>query len=261
MNARLAAGRLENRQVITDSERLAAVYRESARQGSDVAFQREFADSTFLWLSNARAQYAADPLVAQSLMRTYGILGDVFARDPVAYRPWAVSAFSGANRIARGLVLDRQTGERYESDLTRYGLAWASALYLNQWIPQTHPGYSGETAPPRRRVDIAPLPVPVVDQSKWTERDKELWEEVRPRFVSSSQRVFQARVALDDLAARLEQQNLRVNQVDAAAALIMQGFLEDAAALIQAGQLQQALEALTRADYQRGKLKNVIGAP
>jgi hypothetical protein len=40
---------------------------------------------------------------------------------------------------------------------------------------------------------------------------------------------------------------------------MMQGFLDDAAELIRAGQFEKASEALVRADYQRQKLRSVTG--
>jgi len=41
--------------------------------------------------------------------------------------------------------------------------------------------------------------------------------------------------------------------------LKMQGYLEDAADLILEGRFDTAIEALTRADYVRAKLKSVTG--
>ena len=103
------------------------------------------------------------------------------------------------------------------------------------------------------------MPLPQIDEGKLTAEDKTLWGEVRARFVPTAKRVLDARLSLEELSQRLRQQNLQVNQQDAAAALIMQGFLEDAAGLIAAGQFQPALDALSRVDYQRAKLNNVIG--
>jgi len=46
---------------------------------------------------------------------------------------------------------------------------------------------------------------------------------------------------------------------DAADALKMQSFLEDAVDLMREGRFDTALEALVRADYVRAKLKGVTG--
>ena len=40
---------------------------------------------------------------------------------------------------------------------------------------------------------------------------------------------------------------------------MMQGFLEDSVSLIEASQFEPAKEALTRAEYQRIKLKSITG--
>jgi hypothetical protein len=45
----------------------------------------------------------------------------------------------------------------------------------------------------------------------------------------------------------------------AAEALKMQSFLEDAADLIREGRFDAALDALTRADYVRNRLKSATG--
>jgi hypothetical protein len=74
-----------------------------------------------------------------------------------------------------------------------------------------------------------------------------------------SPRVHEARVLLNDLSDRLHQRHITLHPVDAANALKMQGYLEDAADLIREGRFETAIEALTRADYVRTKLKSVTG--
>ena len=64
---------------------------------------------------------------------------------------------------------------------------------------------------------------------------------------------------MTELASRLAQQGLTVNVNDAATAAKMQGYLEDAVDLVKSRQFAAASEALVRAEYERNRLKNVIG--
>jgi hypothetical protein len=262
INGRWNSSRPGSQQALADAKTLTAGYGDLARLGSaDSALDRQIAGLAFAWLARASATYAADPVVAAELLASYGVMGDFFARNTRFYRPGAVLAYSGASRLARALVLNRQTNGRYEGDLSRYGLAWAQALYLSGGIPPPTEGPIPPFAagPEAQAPELRAVPLPQIDESKLTGEDKALWGEVRARFVPTAKRVLDARLSLEELSQRLRQQNLQVNQLDAAAALIMQGFLEDAAGLIAAGQFQPALEALARVDYQRAKLNNVIG--
>ena len=72
-------------------------------------------------------------------------------------------------------------------------------------------------------------------------------------------RVYGARVLLNELSERLHQQRLALNAQDAANALKMQSFLEDAVELMKERQFDTAVEALVRAEYVRAKLKGVTG--
>jgi hypothetical protein len=263
INGRWNSSRPGSQQALADAQTLTAGYGDLAHLGSaDSALDRQIAGLAFAWLARASATYAADPVVAAALLGSYGVMGDFFARNTRFYRPGAVLAYSGANRLARALVLNRQTNGGFEGDLTRYGLAWAQALYLAGGNPppateDAIPPFA--TGPEAQAPELRAVPLPQIDEGKLTGEDKALWGEVGARFVPTAKRVLDARLSLEELSQRLRQQNLQVNQLDAATALIMQGFLEDAAGLIAAGQFQPALDALSRVDYQRAKLNNVIG--
>ena len=103
--------------------------------------------------------------------------------------------------------------------------------------------------------------LPDVDESGLSDAQKAAWSDARERFMNVAPKVHEARVLLAQLSARLESQgpNITLNTKDAAAALMMQGFLDDAVELIRKGQFERASEALVRADYQRQRLKSVTG--
>jgi hypothetical protein len=260
LNGRWDQTRPSGPQVVADADRLSAAYSDMARYQQGYGLQPQIAPQAYSWLARAGSFYGADPTVGPALMRAYGQMGDFYNRNRQVYAPGAVLAFSGANRIARGLVLSPRTGGGFEGDLTRYGLAWAAASYFYGAAPPP-PGPETEGlpyygVPP---AEAAPLSLPMIDENALDAAEKPFLQEVRARFRITASHVSMSSQALEELASRLHQQNLRLNNQDAAAALMMRGFLEDAADLIRAGRLQQALEALTRADYQRGRLKNVTG--
>jgi hypothetical protein len=101
--------------------------------------------------------------------------------------------------------------------------------------------------------------LPKVDVKTLTPAQREAWADVRVRFRSVASQVHGARVLLDQLAGRLQGQRLALHPENAARALKMQGFLEDAADLIQSNEFETATEAIRRADYERGRLKSVTG--
>jgi hypothetical protein len=88
---------------------------------------------------------------------------------------------------------------------------------------------------------------------------RERWADVGDRFRSVASSVHGARVLLDELAERLRGQGFTLNPETAATALKMQGSLEDAAELTQAKEFEAAIDALRRADSQRGKLRSATG--
>ena len=110
-----------------------------------------------------------------------------------------------------------------------------------------------------RETAAEPVRLPHIEESKLTPEQKEAWREVRTQFTFVSSRVHDARVLLEGLSGRLAARGLSVNSKDGATALSMQGFLVDAADLIKEHEFARAKEALTRADYERNKLKGTTG--
>ena len=269
MNARLKNGQPGGQQVIADSNRLAAGFSSLGSYAGgfgqdDYQLNRELARDAFAWLARANELYAADPAVSQSLMNTYGAIGDFYRNHGSFYPMGASLAYAGGNRMARWLVLNPRGGRSFERDLERTALSWAALGYMQQaFYGSPPPGGEPpvEQAAPPRPQDIPVTPLPDVDESKLDEGRKAAWSDARERFLNVAPKVQQARVLLAQLAARLESQgpNMTLNPQDAAAALMMQGFLDDAAELIRRGEFEKASEAVKRADYQRLKLRSVTG--
>ena len=258
MNSRLNNGQSSGQQVIADSNRLAAGFNSLGPDGNQG--NRELAGDAFAWLARARAMYSSDPAVSQSLMNTYGVIGDYYRNNGTLYPAAASMAYACSNGLARGLVLDPRRGRSFERDLERTAMSWAALGYMQQAACPPGPPPPDEAAPPPPEQIPATL-LPQVDQSKLDERQKAAWADAHDRFMTVAPKVQEARQLLAQLAARLAQQgpNITVHPQDAAAALMMQGFLDDAADLIRAGQFEKASEALTRADYMRKKLRSVTG--
>jgi len=266
MNSRLNNGQPGGQQVIADSDRLAAGFTGlgpsvGGFSQDDYQRNREMARDAFAWLARARAMYAADPAVSQSLMNTYGVIGDFYRNYATFYPAGAMLAYSCSNSLARGLVLDPRGGRSFERDLERTAMSWAALGYMQQAACSPGQPPPDEAAPPPPPQDIPVTSLPEVDESKLDDRQKALWADARDRFNSVAPKVREARVLMAELAVRLAQQgpNVTVNPHDAAGVLMMQGFLDDAADFIRAGQFDTASEALTRADYQRNKLRGVTG--
>jgi hypothetical protein len=260
------------RQVISDADRLAAGFNGLAPYvggfgEGDYRLNRELAQAAFAWLARASALYAADAAVSQSLMRTYGSLGDFYRRYGTFYPQGAPLAYAGGNHLARGLVLDRRGGGAFERDLERTAMDWAAVSYVNgamYGMMQRQADQGAEPSAAERALPVADIPVtalPDVDESRLDDSQKAAWSDARERFMNVASKVHEARMLLAQLSARLEAQgpNISLNARDGAAALMMQGFLDDAAELIRRGQFEKASEALVRADYQRQKLKSVTG--
>ena len=271
MDARLS-GQVSSRQVISDSDRLAAGFNGLVPYvggfgENDYRANRELARAAFAWLARASALYAADPAVSQSLMRTYGSIGDFYHRYGSFYPSGAVLAYAGGNHLARGLVLGGHGGRSYERDLERFAMDWASVAYVNgalYGMPRQESGPPPDepiAGPNMPTPDIPVTALPDVDENKLSDAQKAALSDARDRFNSVAPKVHEARVLLAQLSARLETQgpNITLNTKDAASALMMQGFLDDAAELIRNDQFEKASEALVRADYMRQRLKSVTG--
>jgi hypothetical protein len=269
MNTRLERARPTARDVMADSERLRAGFLalspyERGFGPADYALNQQLAQLSFSWLTRASGFYRWDPAVTPYLMRTYGYLGDAYRRYPGTYQPWLWVGYAGANRLARGLALYSSDGREYERAIEQYSLNLVALNLLAHNSVAYAPGVWDISGPPviptqQPRAAITPVPMPAVNDAALSPDQKTAWADVRIRFRTVSTRVHQARLLLDDLSARLSARNLTVNNNDAATAVKMQGFLEDSADLARASEFEKATEALVRADYERAKLKNIIG--
>jgi hypothetical protein len=270
MNARWDSGRITARDVVQESEQLRTWYDRLGPYGRDVTpaddvLSRALANQSFNWLAHAGVRFHRDASVAQALMGTYGFIGDFYQRR-FPYPGGAWFAYVDATRWARAVVLNSGRGSPFERDLERFSLAWATVAYANgsAFLPSL--GFrdlpeSAALQPQTQRAELKPVALPAVDAGKLDAEQKARWTELQPRFRQVAAGVYQARVLLDDLSRRLAQQgpNTSLNVQDAATALKMQGFLDDAAELIRDKQFEKAREALDRADYDRAKLKGVTG--
>ena len=148
--------------------------------------------------------------------------------------------------------------ERYATNLAVLGGVWgygAPGMY-SQRKPS---GLDAVDFGPVTETTRKPLAVPAVDSAKLTPDQREQWDGLKPQFSSVAGRVHEALVNLDALAQRLKRQGMDVNGTDRANAVLMEGFLQDSADLIQAGDFEQAKRALDKATYVRARLKNVVG--
>jgi hypothetical protein len=267
MSTRLA-GRMTPQQVVADAERLGAGYRALGPHvrgfgPRDYAMNREIARRSLDWLSRASLVYGRDPYVGRAFLLSYGTIGSFYHDYGPFYHPAAFVAYAGAARIARRFILQGGNVGWYEGELDRYALAYGAVAayhhaYLAPWnVPQDLPQEAPVTLEPV--VVPAPVPLPALDMSGLDAAQRAAWSEVRDRFRSVSPRVHQARVLLNELSTRLQRQQMTLNASDAANALKMQGYLEDAAELIKEKRFDIAMEALAKADYVRGKLRSVTG--
>lgn len=263
MTARLAGGPGTPRQALLDAQRLALGYRSLGplvgRFGpADYALNREMARRSLVWLGRASLMYPGDAATARAFLDAYDTIGGFYRSQGRFYYPGAYVAYAGATRLARRLSYDWTARE-----LDRYALAYgALAIYdgtlVGRW---THPSDLPAGAPPATvtATPLKPVEMPKVDAASLSLEQREAWSDVRDRFRSVSSQVHSARVLLDQLSARLHGQGVTLHPENAADAMKMQGFLEDAAELIQAGDFEAATDYLRRADAQRTRLKSVTG--
>jgi hypothetical protein len=268
MSARLSGARPPSQQVIADAQLLASGYRSLVPfvpgfGQADHALNRRLARRSLEWLSRASVLYGRDPLVAQAFLQSYDSIGGFYRDYGPYYRPGAFVAYAGAARLARRLVLYRLDTDRFEREMERYALAYGtlaagSGALLTPWnAPRDLPDVAPQEPAPT--IALEPLALPAVDVAKLTAEQKAAWIEARDRFRNVAPNVYGARVLLNQLSDRLRRQRLELHPQDAANALKMQGFLEDAVDLMREGSFDAALEALTRADYVRVKLRSVTG--
>lgn len=268
MTARLRARQPTPQQVIADAQRLESGYRSLVPlvRGfgpGDYALNRALARQSLEWLARASLLYGRDPLVARAFLRSYDAIGGFYCDYDPFYRPGAFVAYAGATRLARRLVLDGRDATRFERELERFALAYGALAVVGGALqtPWTAPYDLPEADPPRAEstVIVKPVELPDVDVSTLDAEHKAAWIEARDRFRTIAPRVHGARLLLNDLSERLQRQHVALHPADAANALKMQGYLEDAADLIREGRFDTAIEALTRAEYVRAKLKSVTG--
>jgi hypothetical protein len=268
MTARLGAGRVSQQDIIADSQRLALGYRSLVPlvRGfgpSDHAINRRVARLSLAWLASVGVLSAADPLVARAVLTTYDAIGGFYRDYGLFYQPGAFVAYAGATRLAQRLILEGRSPNLFERDLDRYALAYGTLATLNGMIvgPWTLPRDLPEAIGPAdsRVVELKPVALPTVDVGTLDGEQRTAWNDVRDRFQVVASKVHIARTLLDDLAGRLRAQRMELHPQDAATALKMQSFLEDAAELIQESHFDTATEALKRADYERIRLRSVTG--
>jgi hypothetical protein len=269
IDSRWTGGELGQQQAIADSERIGAAYARLSPLSNiisptDQEQHRQSARRAYSWLCRAGYLYGGDPLVSRSLMRTYGTMGDYYHQDGGIYPAGVVFGYGGANRYARYLILGSPNSEEFERELERYAVAWAAASYVDPAVSRSYSscGDSFDQPNPRAQVrgsSLKPVPLPEVDEGKLTPEQKELWKDVHNQFVPVSSKVHEAQVILEQLSDRLQRQNMKLNLQDAATAINMQGFLEDASELIKAGDFEKARIALSKSEYLRKKLKNTTG--
>jgi hypothetical protein len=267
MTARLG-GRGTPQQAIADAQRLATGYRSLGPHvrgfgPNDYAVNREMARRSLYWLSRANIMYAGDPLAARAFLDAYDSIG-LFYRDyGYFYSPGAYVAYASATRLAQRLARVGVQGDWYARELQRYALAYgALAVHdgqlVGRWgVPQDLP--DGAPTKADAGAPLKPLELPRMDITKMTPEQREAWTDVRDRFRSVASKVHGARILMDQLAGRLNAQGLALHPEDAANALKMQGFLDDAVDLIQAGELESATDSLRAADAERTKLRGVTG--
>lgn len=269
MNARLGPGR-PSREVIADAQRLSSTYRSfgpGARGfgAGDQELNRRNTALSLAWLRRANGLYPRDRALGTELMRAYGSIGAFYQGHGSFYPAGAFWAYGGASRMARTMLASGGRGDDVlERDLQQYALAYATAAYaygpaFNWWQqpredrpPQQLPAGQAPVAPP-------PVSLPSVDAQSLSPEQRAQWQEVQDRFRPTAAHVREAGLRINELADRLARQGLTLNLGDAATASKMQGFLEDAVEFIKSNQFAAASESLVRAEYERGRLKNVIG--
>jgi hypothetical protein len=268
MTARLNGARPSPQQMIADAQLLTSRYHSLGPlvRGfgpADYAYNREAARRSLEWLARASLLYGHDALVAQALLGSYDSIGGFYTDYGPFYQPGAFVAYAGATRLAQRLVLERRDPDRFEREFERFALAYGTIAAFNGalLIPWNVPRDLPESAPQKAEpiVPLTPVELPSVNVAALDAEQKAAWNEVKDRFRNVSPRVHGARVLLNELSARLQRQNMTLHPQDAANALKMQSFLEEAVELIREGRFETASEALVRADYVRARLKGVTG--
>ena len=235
----------------------------------DYQANRDLVRRSLTWLAMVEGRGYANPALGRGVAGLYGSLGDYQNRP--AFRPHGFGAgaafgYAGAGRISRRMFLGGLGSER---DIERYALQLATlgagygygyGMYPGIYARQRQPeGLDAVDFGPPEDNGKKPLEVPIVDAAKLSPDQKAAWDDLRPQFAAVSSRVFQSQQNLDALSQRLRRQGMDLNARDLATSYQMAGFLQDCAALVQAGDFAKAKVALDRASYLCNKLKPVAG--
>jgi len=268
LERRVAQARLGPDDVVADSERLRARYRAlrpvvPTFGSQDYRRHLALGQRSYAWLDRAGLRFRGHRSAVEALRDTYSSLGDFYYSGGIVSRPGAWFGYAGANRLGRALVLTGHGEAMFERALEHLALRWAAVAYMTHtsllpWLPPSPVQHEMEAAEGRDAVPD-PTPLPRIDESALDAGELAEWRKVGNRFPGVSGRVYQARLSLAELAARLRTGNLTLNARTVATALSMQGYLDDAVEAIEARQFDRALEALTRADYERSKLRDATG--
>jgi hypothetical protein len=272
IEARPNAGPWLGTQAVADSQRLRqrfiALRPLAPRFGPDELRRHGMlAHRSLGWLALASRQFHGDPDVVPSLVGAYSALGDFHGAGGLVSRTGFWFGYAGAHRAARSLALARRGDLGFDRTLEALALTWAAVAFMEARGPWIWPAWDTQTEGLERTIDQAvggePLPAPVlipaVDESALSEADRTRWHEVRNRFPGVSSRAHQAHLALADLRSRLGSRGLSLHPTHVGALLAMEGYLDDALKAIEAREFERALEALVRAEYERGKLRDATG--
>lgn len=235
----------------------------------DYQANRDLVRRSLSWLALVEPRGYRNAALGRSVAGLYGSLGDY--QNRASFRPYggrsgAAFGYAGAGRVSRRMFLggagsDRDI-ERYALQLATlgggfgYGYGYGAGMYSRHRAAE---GLDAADFGPPEDNGKKPLELPSVDSAKLSAEQKAAWDDLRPQFVAVSGRVFQSQQNLDALSQRLRRQGMDVHARDLATAYQMAGFLQDSAALIQAGDFPPAKVALDRASYLCNKLKPVTG--
>lgn len=233
----------------------------------DYQANRDLVRRSLTWLALVEGRGYRNPVLGRSVAGVYGALGDYQNRPqfrPYGFTGGAAFGYAGAGRMSRRLFLggagSERDIERWALQLATLGAGFGYGFGVLPGMRQRAPqGLEAADFGPIEDNGKKPLPTPAVDASKLTSADKAAWDELRPQFTAVAGRVFQTQQNLDGLGQRLRRQGMEINAQDRAVAYQMDGFLQDSAALIAAGEFGPAKVALDRASYLCGKLKSVAG--
>jgi hypothetical protein len=225
---------------------------------ADRRLNYELARRSLSWLHQSSLWYLRDAVLARSYFDAYDTLGRYYSVDSHFYVAGAYVAYASAARFARRLMLGPGYGW-VDAELGRFAAAYGGLVLHDH-------GYIGYWASPRdlsdnpdAHSDLQPMATPAVDSSVLSEPQRSTWEELRPRFRLTAQRVHRTRVSLQELANTLTARGLELHPENASIAMNMQGFLEDAAELIEQRDFETATQALRRAEYEQARLNRVTG--